>query len=250
LEKKLMINSLSIIFPLFNEQLRINNSLNKIKKFISNSRLKYLEIIFIDDGSKDETYSIIKNFILSFKKSKKIKFILLKNYKNLGKGYSLKRGVKHCRAEWILTSDIDLSVDLNYFYKWFRNKILERDYFIYFGSRNHISSNVRKIFLRYLLGLFFRIIIYFLFAIKLYDTQCGYKLYQNKIAKKIFSDLRDNRFAHDIEIVLIANNMKILIQEMPVKWVHKKNSKINIFKDIFVMFWDLLIIKKRFLNRV
>ena len=40
-----MIKSLSIIFPVFNEQLRINNSLNKIKKFIKVSKLKYIEII-------------------------------------------------------------------------------------------------------------------------------------------------------------------------------------------------------------
>jgi glycosyltransferase involved in cell wall biosynthesis len=55
-----MIKSLSIIFPVFNEQLRINNSLNKIKKFIKVSKLKYIEIIFIDDGSIDRTFSIIK----------------------------------------------------------------------------------------------------------------------------------------------------------------------------------------------
>ena len=58
-----MINSLSVIFPIFNEELRINNSLNKIKKFIDVSKLKYIEIIFIDDGSTDRTYFIIKNFI-------------------------------------------------------------------------------------------------------------------------------------------------------------------------------------------
>jgi len=58
-----MINSLSIIFPVFNEQLRINNSLNKIEKFIKFSKLKCIEIIFVDDGSTDRTFSIIKNFI-------------------------------------------------------------------------------------------------------------------------------------------------------------------------------------------
>jgi len=249
-EKRLMINSLSLVFPVFNEESRINNSLSKIKKFILNSKLEYLEIVFVDDGSKDNTYSIIQNFILLFKKNIKIKFILLRNLKNIGKGYSLKKGINHCRAEWILTSDIDLSVTLSHYLRWSQNKILDKNCFVYFGSRNHISSNVKKNFLRYLLGCFFRTVIYFLFRIKLFDTQCGYKLYKNKIARKLFSKLKDKRFAHDVEIVLLANSMKILIKEMPVKWVHKKNSKINIFKDIFVMFWDLLIIKKRFLNRV
>jgi len=244
-----MIDSLSIIFPVFNEQLRINNSLNKIKKFIVYSKLKYLEIIFIDDGSEDKTNFVIKNFISLFSCNKKIKLVLLKNYRNFGKGYSLKKGVKYSRAQWILTSDIDFSVNINQFQKWFAETASEKNYFIYFGSRNHPESKVKKNFLRYLLGQVYRFLIYFLFKIKFYDTQCGYKLYKNSIAKKIFSKLKDNRFAHDVEIVLIANNKKISIKEMPVNWIHKNDSKVNIFKDIFIMFWDLLMIKKRFLNR-
>lgn len=245
-----MINSLSIIFPVFNEQLRVNTSLNKIKKFIKYSKLKYLEIIFIDDGSTDQSYSIIKNFILEFKKYKKIKLLLLKNYRNLGKGQSLRKGILHSQAEWILTSDIDLSVNIDHYKTWFLNRTSQKNYFIYFGSRNHPNSKVKKTFSRYLLGQIFRILIYFLFKIKFYDTQCGYKLYKNIIAKKIFSKLKDDRFAHDIEVILIASSMKILIKEMPVEWIHKNNSKVNVFKDIFIMFWDLLVIKKRFLNKI
>jgi dolichyl-phosphate beta-glucosyltransferase len=245
-----MINSLSIIFPVFNEELRINNSLNKINKCIKVSKLKYLEIIFIDDGSTDKTLSIIKNFISEIKNNKKIRVLLIKNYRNFGKGYSLKKGILHSRAEWILTLDIDLSVNINQYQKWFLNRKSQKKYLIYFGSRNHPNSKVKKIFSRYLLGQFFRFIIYFLFKIKFYDTQCGYKLYKNTIANKIFSKLKDNRFAHDVEIVLIASFMKILIKEMPVDWVHKNHGKVNIFRDVFIMFWDLLMIKKRFLNKI
>jgi len=245
-----MINSLSIIFPVFNEQLRINNSLNKIKKFIKFSKLKYTEIIFIDDGSTDRTFFIIKNFISQFKNNKKIKILLIKNYRNFGKGYSLRKAILRSRAKWILTSDIDLSVNINQYQKWFLNRTSKKNYFIYFGSRNHPNSKVQKKLSRYLLGQIFRFLIYFLFNIRFLDTQCGYKLYKNSIAKKIFLKLKDYRFAHDVEIILIANLMKILIKEMPVEWVHKNYSKVNILKDIFIMFWDLLIIKKRFLNKI
>jgi dolichyl-phosphate beta-glucosyltransferase len=240
-----MIDSLSIIFPVFNEQQRINNSLYKIKKFIEVSKLKYLEIIFIDDGSVDETYFIIKNFISKFNNNKKIRVLLIKNLRNFGKGHSLRKGVFHSRAEWILTSDIDLSVNLNQYQKWFTNRQLPKKCFIYFGSRNHPDSKVLKNFSRYLLGKIFRLLIFFLFKIKFYDTQCGYKIYKNRIAKKIFSRLKNDRFAHDVEITLIASVMKILIKEMPVNWVHKKYSKVNI-KDILVMFYDLFMIKKNF----
>ena len=135
LVRKLMINSLSIIFPVFNEQSRIKNSLNKIKRFIKFSKLKYIEVIFIDDGSTDNTYSIINNFILAFKNNKKIRLFLLKNSKNFGKGHSLKKGILSARAEWLLTSDIDLSVNIDQYQKWFKKKLPEKNFFIYFASR-------------------------------------------------------------------------------------------------------------------
>ena len=85
-----IINSLSIIFPLYNEILRINKSLLSIKSFIKNSKFTYLQIIFVDDGSNDGTYLVLKKFISQFKSKKNIKFLLLKNSRNFGKGYSLK----------------------------------------------------------------------------------------------------------------------------------------------------------------
>ena len=246
-----MIKSISLIFPVFNEQQRINNSLNKIKKFIDTTKLQYIEIIFIDDGSTDKTYSIIKNFFFKILKKKNIKLILLKNNRNYGKGYSLKKGVAYSNAKWVLTLDIDLSVNINQFQKWSLNNssLPKQSYHIYFGSRNHPNSKITSSYFRYSLGYVFKFLVFFLFQLTYFDTQCGYKLYKKEIAKKLFSQLRDNRFAHDIEIILIANLMEISIKEMPVKWIHKKGSKLNIFTDIFVMFWDLLKIKKRFLIR-
>ena len=97
------------------------------------------------------------------------------------------------------------------------------------GSRNHPNSKVQKTLLRYLLGQIFRFLIYFLFKIKFYDTQCGYKLYKNTVAKKIFSKLKDDRFAHDVEVILIANFMKILIDQGAQLNFSKINLIINLY---------------------
>jgi len=60
-----IINSLSIIFPLYNEIVRINKSLLSIKSFIKDSKFIYLQIIFVDDGSNDGTYLVLKNLFLN-----------------------------------------------------------------------------------------------------------------------------------------------------------------------------------------
>jgi dolichyl-phosphate beta-glucosyltransferase len=245
-----MINSLSIIFPIFNEEKRLPSSLKVIKNFVNFNNFKFLEIIFINDGSKDKSNNLIKSFIKEKKFKRKVKIILSKNTINRGKGFSLKKGVSLSSAEWILTLDIDMSVKLNQVYQWENKKFINNKHVVYFGSRNHKDSKIYSIQTRVILGKFFKILVLFLFNIRLLDTQCGFKLYKSYFGKKLFSRLKSNRFAHDIEIVLICNLMKIVIKELPVTWEHKNNSKLNIFIDPIIMFWNLLVIKKRFLNKI
>ena len=54
-----MIRSLSIIFPVFNEELRLKSSFIHIKNFIKKQKKLKIEIIFVDDGSKDNSYNLI-----------------------------------------------------------------------------------------------------------------------------------------------------------------------------------------------
>ena len=55
-----MIKSLTIIFPIFNEEIRLKKSLNDVKKFVDANHDLNLEIIFVDDGSSDNSKLIIQ----------------------------------------------------------------------------------------------------------------------------------------------------------------------------------------------
>ena len=82
--------------------------------------------------------------------------------------------------------------------------------------------------------------------IKIKDTQCGYKLYKKKVAKLIFSKLKDYGFNHDLEIVLLLKQKNIKIKELPVKWIHKSDSRLNVFWDPVKMFFGIFTIKFRY----
>ena len=77
------------------------------------------------------------------------------------------------------------------------------------------------------------------------DTQCGYKLYKNKIAKKVFKKLTTNKFEHDLEVILNAKKFNYFIKELPVKWTHKPNSKLNIFIDSCKMLYGIILLRYR-----
>lgn len=240
-----MIKSISIILPLYNEAQRLKKTFNEIKKFLKRKTISSVEVIFVDDGSKDNSDKMIKKFIKENKK-KRLRMKYLSLNKNCGKGAALKLGVKKSTKDWILTSDIDFSVSLFELHKWIRNDFLNKNHSIYFGSRSHHQSKVNSRFYRRIVGNFLRFLISSILSINIKDTQCGFKLYKSYIAKKIFSKIKFVGYEHDIEIVLLSKRIKERIVELPVTWKHVKLSKVNILIDSVKMFFKVLLIKIRY----
>ena len=241
-----MIKSLSIIFPVFNEELRLKSSFNHMASFFKKKRKFKIEIIFVDDGSKDNSYNLIKNFINKFKRNNTTQIKAIRSKKNFGKGSALKLGIKKAKYDWILTADIDMSVSLFQFSGWLKKKLIDKKHLVYFGSRTHKKSIVTKKFIRNILGNIMRFFISAILDIKIKDTQCGYKLYKKKIAKLIFSKLKSYGFEHDLELVLLLKSKHIKIRELPVNWIHKDNSSLNILLDPIKMFIGIFKIRIRY----
>ena len=122
---------LSIIIPAYNEGKNIYFNLNKIVSSI-NKVTKDFEIIFVNDGSKDDTLKEISRI-----KDKRLK---IKSYeKNQGKGYALKYGFNFVKGKYVTFMDADLDINpisLKNFNLFFS---VSRDHANYF-HRNFISG--------------------------------------------------------------------------------------------------------------
>ena len=233
---------LSIVVPIFNEEIRLKKNLIKIRNFIKN---RNIEVILINDGSTDRSKKIIEEFI---KKNKKIKIISLNN--NLGKGGALKYGILKINNKFILTMDLDLSVNISQVYDWFKQKYVQTNCTVYFGSRNHEKSIIQYKLYRKLIGVTLNLITKFLLNIKIKDTQCGYKLYLNNSAKFLFSRITRTGYEHDIELAIIAQNKNINIKELPVKWKHKNGSKVNVITDSIKFLVGIIKLKIKYYKKL
>jgi dolichyl-phosphate beta-glucosyltransferase len=78
------------------------------------------------------------------------------------------------------------------------------------------------------LGAVFSFIVRLLFHLGVKDTQCGFKLFRKEPAKRIFSMLKTDGFAFDVEALLLARKLGYKIKEVPVKWVDKRGSKVRL----------------------
>jgi hypothetical protein len=70
------------------------------------------------------------------------------------------------------------------------------------------------------------------------------------VGKLLFSKITRFGYEHDIEIAILAKIRNISIRELPVKWFHKEESKVNILIDSIKLFISLIILKWRYLNNI
>lgn len=75
------------------------------------------------------------------------------------------------------------------------------------------------------------------------DTQCGFKLFNAKTAKDIFSKSKINGYAFDVEILHIARLKGYKIKEYPVLWIDRLDSKMKIIRDALKMLKEVIKIK-------
>jgi len=231
--------SLSLVIPCYNEADRIGIMFSGIDAFTTLWQGK-LEVIIVNDGSRDNTEALIKDHPVY--KSHPDKFRLL-SQSNTGKGGALKKGVAEANGDFILTLDADMASPPTEIIQWLPQMGGAPDgKTIYIGSREHSESVITKKGNRKFIGNVFNLLIRIFSPLKIHDTQCGFKLYPAPVAKRIFAGLNTLGWAHDVEILYKAQLDHIAIREMPLNWHAVEGSKILVLRDGVKMFAELISI--------
>ncbi len=227
-------DSISVIIPVFNELERLDN-LRLIHKFLDRKKYDY-ELIVVDDGGKRENLKYLK------KLKKEISFELISYRQNKGKGYAVKQGVLKAKGDYILFTDIDLSVPIKEISKFIKIAKLSP---VVIGSRNIKGSKVlvSQSKTREFMGQIFTNLSQFVLDLRVSDFTCGFKCFQKDAGKEIFKRSVINRWGFDSEILLIAKRLNYKITELPVEWSHNKQTKVSFPKDIIRSFAELMRIK-------
>ena len=234
---------ISIIIPAYNEEKSIKENLLRIHDFFTTKPWKY-EVLVVNDGSQDKTAQIVDEF------SKKYKdFFLISYSKNQGKGFAVKMGMLKAKGEIFGFTDCDGATPIEEL-----DRILphfNQDADVVIGSRAKFSevTKVQVLVHRKIIGRIFNFCMGLFVSIydqnrkRVKDTQCGFKWFQKEAAQEIFSLTKIKGFAFDVEILFLANRLGYLIEEVPVNWVEKGNSKVNLFKDPLKMLWQVITIR-------
>ena len=228
---------LSIIVPAYNEEALIATTLDCLHSYLA-VRPESFEIIVVDDGSQDHTVSFVQR---SQKTTDKIRLLI--NSQNMGKGFSIQRGVLESRGRIIIFTDADLPYELDAIDGFLQ--ALQNGCDLAIGSRVLPGSEVRGVpMLRYVAGQIFSWMVQAVLFQGLPDTQCGFKSFKAEAAKEIFRRVTIGGFGFDVEMLFIARKRKYAIQPVPVHMIeHRQRSRVRLMTDSVKMFANLFMVR-------
>ncbi|MFM8244186.1 MAG: glycosyltransferase family 2 protein, partial [Crocinitomicaceae bacterium] len=160
--------------PLFNEDESLPELYHWIKRVVDENALSY-EVIFIDDGSKDKSWSVIENLASQDSCVKGIKF-----QRNYGKSAALQKGFEAALGEVVITMDADLQDSPDEIPELYR-MISEQDYDVVSGWKKKRHDPLSKTIPTKLYNWAARRIT----GIHLHDFNCGLKAYKLAVIKSI-----------------------------------------------------------------
>lgn len=248
--------TLSVIVPAYNEEYRLPQMLDETLTYLearasgSPEGFSY-EVIVVDDGSIDGTYASALGFCQRRGTSARgfgdLRVIQLAQ--NRGKGFAVRAGMLAARGQLLLMADADGSTSI---------RDLERlehalgrrtedghGVQMVFGSRHHLKDQVQssRSWVWSSVALSIRIAIWLIVGGPVHDTQCGFKLFRADVGKLLFASLHLQRWAFDVELMLLARYLGLRIAEVPVTWVEMPGSKMGLATGALSMLRDTVLVQ-------
>lgn len=231
---------LAIVVPCYNEGSRL--PIKKYKEFLD-THPKVL-LCFVNDGSSDTTLDVLEQLKTLYPSA--VKIISLSE--NSGKAEAVRFGILVCLKDIdfrkIAYLDADLSTSLEECVSI--NEQVGTTTSFAFGSRiSKIDTLIDRKRYRFLIGRCIATLISNQLDLKVYDTQCGCKIFNRELAESIFQDGFNSRWLFDVEIFhrLIAlygkEQLRYIVKEVPLQsWIDIDDSKVP-FSYFFKLWYDL-----------
>ena len=234
---------LSVVIPAFNEEYNLRTGvLDSVFDYLSLQKYSW-EILFVDDGSTDDTARLAEDFA-----KKHSNFFVLKE-PHRGKAGTVTAGILKAKGKIILFTDADQATPIDQL-----EKILPKfkgGFDVVIGSRHgrEGAPMIRKV-----MASGFSFLRFIVLRLPFKDTQCGFKAFTKRSAQEIFKCLKifnaNSRSVgasvtagFDLEVLYVARKLGYRIAEVPVDWHHKEGTKVDPIKDSIEGLRGLLMVR-------
>lgn len=237
---------LSVVIPAFNEVKSLKGgNLKKVYEYLKIQKYTW-EVLIVDDGSTDETFSLARNFAESHHGFRVIRQV------HRGKGRTVISGMLKTKGDIVLFTDMDQATPIVEIDKLLPK--FDQGYDIVIGSRagRKGANAIRKIMAYGFIALRTLIL-----RLPFSDTQCGFKAFSKRVINPIIKKMKvfkKDEFVSgaavtagfDLELLYIARKLGYKIAEVPVDWEEKGTRGdfgVNPIKDSWDGFRDLMRVR-------
>ncbi len=225
----------SVVIPTYNAEEQIIPTIGAVAAFVSSLKLPW-ELIIVDDHSSDDTIKMVATLGL-------VNLRLLVSPQTHGKGRCVQRGILSTRGRYVLLTEADNSTPIEELAK-LRVKVEQENYPIAVGARAVTDvTTTQPSPDRYLTSHALRWLVGRAHQLGLQDVRCGFKLFNRRVAHQLFSAQRLTSFAFDLEILFLAHKFGYPVAEVPVNWVGRPSSSLNLLGEVHKLIRDLACIK-------
>lgn len=226
---------LSIVIPAHNEERRLPRTLEQVVAFV-NQQTFDVEVLVVENGSRDSTLKIAQEY------AARHPLVHAMHEPLPGKGRAVQKGMLAATGRYRFFADADFSMPVGEISRFIPPAL---DVPVAIGSREAPGAvRYNEPRYRHITGRVFNTIIRLLVLHKLQDTQCGFKMFRADAAEDLFPRQRLMGWSFDVELLYIANRHGYPIHEVPVPWYFNPESKVNVLRDSWRMFTDLLAIRR------
>ena len=233
------MSSVSIIVPAYNESVRLQRTLPALSEAISGWARSWasVEVVLVDDGSTDGTAEVAASLLAQ------TTHCVISLPENRGKGEALRAGVLAASGSAIVLMDADLSADIELTPQLVAQLDLAD---LALGSRHHPDADARYYnSVRAVVSKAFNYYVRFVTGIRVSDTQCGFKAMRRSAALTLMGASKVQGFAGDVELVALAEQLGMVITELPVRWQDVHGSKVRLVRDSFSMAAEVYRVDRR-----
>jgi dolichyl-phosphate beta-glucosyltransferase len=242
-----------LVVPCYNEGQRLQ--VLRFRDFLAANQTK--RILFVDDGSRDQTMRILEQICCGFEDRAGI----LRLDRNKGKAEAVRCGVNHAlntfQQDIVGYWDADLATPLDSVGRFLAVLDDHPRIEMVFGSRiKLLGRRVERQETRHYLGRIFATAVSVMLRLPIYDTQCGAKLFRvDENLRRVFADPFISRWIFDVEIIArylklhngASQRLEQVIYEYPLEvWIDIEGSKVRP-KDFLRAFLDTVRIKRKYL---
>ncbi|MBP7005538.1 glycosyltransferase, partial [Patescibacteria group bacterium] len=225
---------IALVIPCFNEAKRLSATFALLEDFFVTPHRHMVTIVFVDDGSTDDSRTLLDVFLQ--KPHKNFKSQLVVHDHNRGKGAAIISGWESIEADVYGFFDADLSFSLKAL--WPTVEALQNHDAV-IAKRSDQSTEYSRV--RNLASGCMRFLARRLTGVRATSPQSGWKFLTRQAAKKVLPQLTQTRFAFDLELLLLLQADKARIYELPLSFTHHAKSSVKT-RDGIRYLTDLLAI--------